>query len=108
MRARGVAGSTSRMASVRSTEVYAKPVLTWRSSEAALRLEAIETARHGRILRTVEYMTVRRARGAILRIARHRRMAIAIGVVLTAPALWFEFSGGSSAWWLDGLGLIAG
>ena len=53
-------------------------------------------------------MAVRRARGAILRIVRRRSFAIAIGVVFAAPAAWLEFSGGSGAWWVDGLSLIVG
>ena len=53
-------------------------------------------------------MAVRRARGAILRIVRRRPIAIAIGVAFAAPAVWLELSGGSGAWWVDGLGLIVG
>ena len=52
-------------------------------------------------------MAVRRARGVFLRLVRRRPLAIAVGVALAAPAAWLEFSGGSGAWWLDGLGLVA-
>lgn len=53
-------------------------------------------------------MTVRRARGAILRLVRRRPLAVTVGAALVAPAVWLEFSGRSGAWWLEGLGLIAG
>jgi hypothetical protein len=52
-------------------------------------------------------MAVRRARGVILRIVRRRPFAIAAGAALAAPAAWLELSG-SGAWWLEGLGLVAG
>jgi hypothetical protein len=51
-------------------------------------------------------MTVRRARGAILRLVRRRPLAVTVGAALAAPAAWLEFSGRSGAWWLDGLALI--
>jgi len=53
-------------------------------------------------------MAVRRVRGVFLRLARRRRLAIAVGVTLAAPAAWLEFGGGSGAWWLDGLSLVLG
>jgi hypothetical protein len=53
-------------------------------------------------------MNVRRARGAILRLVRRRPLAVTVGAALVAPAAWLEFSGRSGAWWIDGLGLIAG
>jgi len=53
-------------------------------------------------------MALRRARGALLRIVRRRRLAIAAGVALALPAAWLEFSGGSNLWWLDGLTLLCG
>jgi hypothetical protein len=53
-------------------------------------------------------MNVRRARGAILRLVRRRPLAVTVGAALLAPAAWLEFSGRSGAWWIDGLGLIAG
>lgn len=53
-------------------------------------------------------MTVRRARGAIVRLVRRRPLAVAAGAALAAPAVWLEFSGRSGAWWLDGLVLVAG
>ena len=53
-------------------------------------------------------MAVRRVRGVLLRLVRRRPLAIAVGVALVAPAAWLEFSGGSGAWWLEGLGLVVG
>ena len=53
-------------------------------------------------------MLLRRARGAILRIVRRRPLAIVIGAVLAGPPVWLEMRGGSDAWWLDGLSLVAG
>jgi len=51
-------------------------------------------------------MTVRRARGVILRLVRRRPLAVAVGVAMAAPAFWLELSGGSGAWWVEGLGLV--
>jgi hypothetical protein len=53
-------------------------------------------------------MAVRRARGALLRLARRRPVAIAAGVTLALPAAWVELHGGYGAWWLSGLSLMAG
>ncbi len=53
-------------------------------------------------------MAVRRARGVVLRLVRRRPFALAVGAALAAPAAWLELSGGSRAWWLDGLSLIVG
>ena len=53
-------------------------------------------------------MAVRRVRGVLLRLVRRRRLAIAVGVTLAAPAAWLEFGGGSGVWWLDGLSLVVG
>jgi len=53
-------------------------------------------------------MSVRRARGALLRLVRRRRLAVAVGVALAAPAFWLELSGRSGAWWIEGLSLILG
>jgi hypothetical protein len=51
-------------------------------------------------------MTVRRARGVILRLVRRRLLAVLVGAAMVAPAAWLEFSGQSGVWWLDGLGLV--
>ena len=53
-------------------------------------------------------MAVRRVRGVLLRLVRRRRLAIAVGVTLAAPAAWLEFSGGTGVWWLNGLALVVG
>jgi len=50
----------------------------------------------------------RRVRGALLRFARNRPAAIAVGLLLLIPSAWIEFSGRSSSWWMDGLALVAG
>ena len=50
----------------------------------------------------------RRARGAILRLVRHRRLSLIVGFLLTGAAGWVEFSGYSFPWWAQGLALIGG
>jgi len=52
-------------------------------------------------------MALRRARGALLRLVRRRRMAIVVGALLIGPAVWMELNG-SGAWWVDGLSLVIG
>jgi hypothetical protein len=51
---------------------------------------------------------MRRARGAILRLARRRWPAILVGVALAGPAAWIEWSGRGGTWWVDGLSLVVG
>lgn len=51
---------------------------------------------------------MQRARGAMLRLARHRMRSIVLGVVLAAPAAWVQFIGRIDSWWLEGLSLILG
>jgi hypothetical protein len=53
-------------------------------------------------------MAVRRARGALLRLVRRRRLAIAIGLALALPAAWVEIGGRGGSWWVDGLSLVVG
>jgi hypothetical protein len=53
-------------------------------------------------------MAVRRVRGVLLRLVRRRPLAIVVGATLALPAAWLEVSGGSGAWWLDGLSLLLG
>ena len=48
-----------------------------------------------------------RLRGGLLRLARRRALAIALGGALAFPAFWIEISGRSRHWWVDGLSLIA-
>jgi len=49
-----------------------------------------------------------RARGKILRLVRRRSLAVAVGLVLAAPAAWVELSGGCDVWWIEGLALVLG
>lgn len=51
-------------------------------------------------------MTLRRARGMLLRLVRKRRASIIAGSALAAPALWVELGSRTGAWWVDGLMLI--
>jgi hypothetical protein len=51
---------------------------------------------------------LRRLRGMVLRLARRRRVAISIGLLLAIPSAWVEFSGRLDAWWIDGMALVAG
>ena len=53
-------------------------------------------------------MTWRRLRGFILRLTRRRAPAVLVGIALAAPAAWVEMSGRYDAWWVNGLGLVAG
>jgi hypothetical protein len=51
---------------------------------------------------------LRRARGWLLRFVRQRARAAAAGAALALPAAWIELTGRASAWWVDGLALVAG
>jgi hypothetical protein len=51
---------------------------------------------------------MRRARGAMLRLVRKRRLAMALGLAMIVPAAWVEFGAGDVSWWAEGLGLIGG
>jgi hypothetical protein len=53
-------------------------------------------------------MRLGRVRGFLLRLARRRVLSSGIGAGLLLPALWLEFGGGHSAWWVDGVSLILG
>jgi len=50
---------------------------------------------------------VRRTRGALLRLARRRLVAIVAGLALVAPAVWIHLRG-TSLWWAEGLSLVLG
>ena len=50
----------------------------------------------------------RRARGALLRLVRRRRLSAALGLALVVPAAVVEWSGGNFPWWMQGLALIGG
>jgi hypothetical protein len=51
---------------------------------------------------------VARARGLVLRLARRRRLATIVGLLLVVPAAWVEWSGRYDAWWISGLSLVVG
>jgi hypothetical protein len=51
---------------------------------------------------------VRRARGALLRLARRRALSALVGAALVIPSAWVEFSSGEFAWWMRGLALVGG
>jgi len=51
---------------------------------------------------------LRRSRGALLRLVRHRRLAMLLGLVLIAPSAYVQFSDRFDAWWLEGLSLVVG
>ena len=54
------------------------------------------------------FISLRRARGFLLRLVRRRALALIVGAALIAPAAWVEFSGRFGAWWQDGLALVVG
>jgi hypothetical protein len=49
---------------------------------------------------------MRRARGAVLRVVRRRRVSMIVGALLALPAAWVEFGGVHAAWWIEGLSLV--
>lgn len=51
---------------------------------------------------------MRRVRGGVLRLVRHRIRSMAIGLLLALPSLWVQVSGRGDAWWLESLSLIVG
>ena len=53
-------------------------------------------------------MALRRARGALLRLVRRRRVAVAAGAILVLLAAWLHLSGRFDAWWVEGLSLVTG
>jgi hypothetical protein len=50
----------------------------------------------------------KRGRGILLRLARRRALAFAIGAALVAPAAWIEMSARYAEWWSDGLAIVLG
>jgi hypothetical protein len=40
----------------------------------------------------------------LLRLVRRRGLALSVGIILAAPAVWLEFH--SNGWWVDGVSLI--
>ena len=53
-------------------------------------------------------MSLRRARGGLLRFIRRRSLAIVFGLLLIIPSAWIEFSGRAMPWWAGGVALVAG
>lgn len=51
-------------------------------------------------------MGLRRARGWLFRLVRHRTTSIVVGLVMAVPAAWVELSGRFDAWWVEGLSLV--
>src|SRR5262249_45543409 len=78
MRARGVAGSTSRIGSVNTERLC---YLT---------------------------MALRRVRGMLLPLGRPRPLALLVGLALAVPAGWVGLRGRYGAWWQEGLALVVG
>jgi hypothetical protein len=65
----------------------------------------------GLCYRMARLAVLRRARGALLRLARNRGLAATVGAVFVAPAAWVEFGSPkfiAGAWWADGAALILG
>jgi len=50
---------------------------------------------------------IRRARGFLLRLVRHRVLGAAVGFGALALAMWMELEG-RGPWWMDGLALVVG
>ena len=50
---------------------------------------------------------LRRSRGALLRLVRRRRLTMAIGLAMAAPAAYVQFSGRFPGW-IEGASLIVG
>jgi hypothetical protein len=50
---------------------------------------------------------VRRARGTLLRLVKRRPLAVGLGLLLAAPAVWLQLSG-AGTWWTDGLSVVLG
>ena len=51
---------------------------------------------------------MRRVRGTVLRLVRHRARAMAFGLLLAVPSIWVQASSRWDAWWLESLSLIVG
>jgi hypothetical protein len=64
-----------------------------------------------RMARPARVSLLRRARGALLRLARNRRLAATVGAAFAAPAAWIEFGSprfAAGVWWADGAALVVG
>ena len=52
--------------------------------------------------------SIRRVRGAVLRLVRRRAWCLVVGLLLLVPAAWVQIAGRVDAWWVEGLSLVAG
>jgi hypothetical protein len=53
-------------------------------------------------------MSLRRARGGLLRLIRRRPLAMALGLLLLIPSVWIELGDRAMPWWAGGVALVAG
>jgi hypothetical protein len=53
-------------------------------------------------------MSLRRARGGLLRLIRRRPLAMALGLLLLVPSVWIELGDRAMPWWAGGVALVAG
>lgn len=53
-------------------------------------------------------INLRRLRGALLRLVRHRTLSTVLGLALVVPSAWVQLSGRLDMWWAEGLSLVAG
>ena len=53
-------------------------------------------------------LSLRRARGAALRLVRRRTSSIVVGLLLVVPAAWLQFGGRFEAQWMEGASLVLG
>jgi hypothetical protein len=53
-------------------------------------------------------ITLRRVRGALLRVVRRRILSTALGLALVVPAVLVQLFGRFGIWWVEGLSLVAG
>lgn len=49
---------------------------------------------------------LRRARGRLFWLLRHRPLAIAVGTALVVPSAWLQFAGRLPTAWAEGLALV--
>jgi hypothetical protein len=42
----------------------------------------------------------------MLRLARHRRLSVLVGLAMAVPGAWVQIAGRFDAWWIEGLSLV--
>jgi hypothetical protein len=52
--------------------------------------------------------SLRRARGAVLRLVRRRTLSSVVGLLFLLPAAWLQFGGQFDRWWIEGASLVLG